>query len=408
MHDSYKFHRPACEKVTQTVPAMGSTAAIIPPGHRRGIATRRNRIFVAALPQPSGILRGALVLAMLSLVAADLPRAAAASADARSHTNQVHWRSAARQPSATTAAEPARDARLKWKQSPAAPRRLEADEPAVPLPGPALTAAQVRHAVPSEAESDESGKVRLTSFGQREDDPALDPFQDEVVEDETNAPPEEEGEEPEAGDELTEDEPELIAEGDAFSPDEVAQRSGNRDAADLPDELRFDQRDEMPLPDLDAEYAQAGPGEPERCPSPRDLKPINQISHRIAAEPGLFPQECALSDYEFQPRNFKPITFTWKASALCHKPLYFQQPKLERYGHTFGILTPIISMGHFFVMVPCLPYNMGMELPWECVYPLGWYRPGDCAPYTIGPLPLSLRGAALQGVVTTGFWFLFQ
>lgn len=147
---------------------------------------------------------------------------------------------------------------------------------------------------------------------------------------------------------------------------------------------------------------------PERCPSPRDLKPINQITHRIAAEPGLFPQECVLSDEPFQPRNFSCVAFTWKASALCHKPLYFQQAKLERYGHTFGpVLTPIISGGHFFVSVIALPYKIGMNPPWECMYPLGWYRPSSCAPYTLGPVPISLRGAALQGVVTTGLWFLF-
>jgi hypothetical protein len=147
---------------------------------------------------------------------------------------------------------------------------------------------------------------------------------------------------------------------------------------------------------------------PERCPSPKDLKPISQITHRIAAEPGLFPQECALSEEPFQPRNFQITTYTWKASALCHKPLYFQQPKLERYGHTFGpVLTPALTAGHFFISVIALPYKMGMNPPWECVYPLGWYRPGSCAPYTLGPVPISLRGAATQGVVTTGLWFLF-
>jgi hypothetical protein len=102
------------------------------------------------------------------------------------------------------------------------------------------------------------------------------------------------------------------------------------------------------------------------------------------------------------------VTFTYKASCLAHKPRWFQQPKLERYGHTFGpVLTPIIAAGHFFVMIPCLPYNMGLEPAWECVYPLGWYRPGDCAPYTLGPLPLSAQAAATQAVITTGLWFLF-
>ncbi len=178
--------------------------------------------------------------------------------------------------------------------------------------------------------------------------------------------------------------------------------SGEPFPADVQDE-RFPPREPEPGDE------ELGPGtKPERCPSPRDLKPINQITHRIAAEPGLFPQECVLSDEPFVPRNFACTVFTWKASALCHKPLYFQQAKLERYGHTFGpVLTPVLATGHFFVSVIALPYKIGMNPPWECMYPLGWYRPGSCAPYTLGPVPISLRGAALQGLVTTGLWFLF-
>lgn len=233
------------------------------------------------------------------------------------------------------------------------------------------------------------------------DDPAADPFQDEVMTDDDELA--------EGGGELAED-GELLDEGDVeFDADEVAQRDAMDDRLDLPDDLRLDPRSiGSDLPSLGDEFAEVTPAQPERCPSPRDLKPINQINHRIAAEPGLFPQECELSDEPFEPRNFAPVTFTWKASALCHKPLYFEQVQLERYGHTFGpVLTPILSMGHFFVMVPCLPYAMGVEPPWECVYPLGWYRPGSCAPYTIGPVPLSLRGAASQALITTGLWFLF-
>jgi hypothetical protein len=87
----------------------------------------------------------------------------------------------------------------------------------------------------------------------------------------------------------------------------------------------------------------------------------------------------------------------WKASGLCHKPLYFEQVALERYGHSTGPLTqPIVDGAHFFLTVPVLPYKMGIEAPWECKYALGYYRPGSCAPYIIPPIPLSARGAALE------------
>jgi hypothetical protein len=43
---------------------------------------------------------------------------------------------------------------------------------------------------------------------------------------------------------------------------------------------------------------------------------------------------------------------------------------------------------------------MGLELPDECMYTLGYYRPGDCAPYLLDPLPLSIRA----GVFEAGAW----
>lgn len=90
-------------------------------------------------------------------------------------------------------------------------------------------------------------------------------------------------------------------------------------------------------------------------------------------------------------------TFTWKASALCHKPLYFEQIQLERYGHDPGpILGPALAGAHFFANIAVLPYKMGIHPPKECVYALGYYRPGDCAPWLVDPIPLSLRGALFQ------------
>ena len=36
---------------------------------------------------------------------------------------------------------------------------------------------------------------------------------------------------------------------------------------------------------------------------------------------------------------------------------------------------------------------------------LGHYRPGNCAPYIIDPVPLSLRGALFQAGAATGAAF---
>jgi hypothetical protein len=128
---------------------------------------------------------------------------------------------------------------------------------------------------------------------------------------------------------------------------------------------------------------------------------------RVAGRPGNdYPCECRLEGETFRPRNFATTMFTWKAAGYCHKPLYFEDWQLERYGHSHGALDPIFSAAHFFVSLPVLPYKMGVELPWECVYPLGHYRPGNCAPWTIPAVPISGRGLAVQAATVTGIVFL--
>lgn len=65
---------------------------------------------------------------------------------------------------------------------------------------------------------------------------------------------------------------------------------------------------------------------------------------------------------------------------FCHFPLYFEEAKLERYGHCHGIVQPAISAAHFFGTIPALPYKMAVERPTHCLrydYP---YEAGRWAP----------------------------
>lgn len=121
-----------------------------------------------------------------------------------------------------------------------------------------------------------------------------------------------------------------------------------------------------------------------------------------------YPYECALEDQQHEPRQWPQITYMWKAAGLCHKPLYFEQVALERYGHSWGPYTqPIMSGVHFFGSLPILPYKMGLRTPNECVYTLGHYRPGNCAPYLVGGVPFTWRAAAFQTGAATGMSFIF-
>jgi hypothetical protein len=117
------------------------------------------------------------------------------------------------------------------------------------------------------------------------------------------------------------------------------------------------------------------------------------------------PTECPVPGDTRALRDFTMITFTWTASALCHKPLYFENVSLERYGHSAGPLRqPVLSAAHFFGSVILLPYNMKLYPPTECQYALGYYQPGDCAPWMIHAFPLSKRAALAELSFALGLW----
>jgi hypothetical protein len=123
------------------------------------------------------------------------------------------------------------------------------------------------------------------------------------------------------------------------------------------------------------------------------------------------PPECAIVSnkrVDLYNRGWTPSTMSWTASALCHKPLYFEQVQHERYGHTAGpFKQPWIDGAHFFGSAIMLPYQMALDPPWECEYTLGYYRPGSCAPWHIPPFPFSPRAALTQaGVVVGGIYII--
>lgn len=352
--------------------------------------------------------------------------------DAGANQSTLRWSTAKKKALRTRRSEPAKapaSGRLKWrapKSTSAAakiePRTIEEPVEAAPLATVELRSPTVELRSPTgeslmettlqpqaaDQEGEQPGVIMLTT-GEL---PVVDPFSDPFGDNEAKP----------ADPSQLELFP-VMTTGTLQSVDDEQRAPGTPGKLDAPDESLLEQMraeqappEEMPsrnydeelgLPS-DEELAQNPAIQTDKCPAPRDLKPISEITNQIAAEPGIFPQECTLGDEPFQPRNFAMKTYTWKASALCHKPLYFEQPGVERYGHTFGpFLQPVVSSGHFFASVLMLPYKMGLEPPWECVYPLGFYRPGSCAPYTVGPVPISLRGIMNQAGATLGFVYVF-
>lgn len=161
-------------------------------------------------------------------------------------------------------------------------------------------------------------------------------------------------------------------------------------------------------PDVLPTPYRTGPNQAHRqCPSRDDkefadfFKTIRDLTTDISAKEGEFPKECEVVRDPYQPRQWVPTDFHWKASGLCHKPLYFEDRNLERYGQTLHPWAqPAISHARFFLTLPILPYKMGLEPPNECIYSLGYYRPGNCAPHFLDPIPLSVRA----GLLEAGAW----
>lgn len=96
----------------------------------------------------------------------------------------------------------------------------------------------------------------------------------------------------------------------------------------------------------------------------------------------------------------------YAASGVCHRPLYFEEVNLERYGHNWCVLQPAVSAAAFFGRVPIIPYMIGAEDPCECQYDLGYYRPGSCAPFQKHCMPWSIKGGLLQAAATTGLAYV--
>jgi hypothetical protein len=184
-----------------------------------------------------------------------------------------------------------------------------------------------------------------------------------------------------------------------FADDEPLERLVKRQADEESDTPR--------VPIIEDDYAQGPQPRLAPCPSPDSLKKIREIKADISTTSTDVPPECTLGNVPFEPRQFAATMYHWKASALCHKPLYFEDVNLERYGHSWGpILQPLVSGAEFFVTLPVLPYKMGIQPPCECHYVLGYYRPGSCAPYMIFPVPLSIRGGLVEAGAVVGAVFL--
>lgn len=127
-------------------------------------------------------------------------------------------------------------------------------------------------------------------------------------------------------------------------------------------------------------------------------------------KPALLQRDAPEEAWEERPapvRVYEPVRFAWEASNFAYNPLYFEDPSLERYGHAFpDYVQPFVSVGKFGAQLMGLPYQTAIDPVHKCVYPLGWYMPGECAPKLCYQVPWNAEAAGVEAGVAAGLIFL--
>ncbi len=124
---------------------------------------------------------------------------------------------------------------------------------------------------------------------------------------------------------------------------------------------------------LPIENDEHGANEPE--PSDPLQRSIRSISLDITAPAGSMPPNPAATRYESnpllsssEPRPWQEEVYFWESPIFCHRPLYFEEERLERDGLVrFPMIRPAISGAHFFASCAALPYQTVMYPPCACV-----------------------------------------
>lgn len=142
-----------------------------------------------------------------------------------------------------------------------------------------------------------------------------------------------------------------------------------------------------------------------------DPRPFESITTTVAPPEGMLPDDQARELFRADPDHREEVTykpFHWAAPEIWHRPLYFDDVQLERYGQTWSpLLQPALSGAHFFGILPILPYKTGLDRPLAPVSTLGYYRPGSPAPCVGRRIPWQWDAALIQaGAVVSGVFIL--
>ncbi|MFM8724365.1 MAG: hypothetical protein ACKON9_04485 [Planctomycetaceae bacterium] len=126
-------------------------------------------------------------------------------------------------------------------------------------------------------------------------------------------------------------------------------------------------------------------------------------------DPQQLPQDFndKLTRGEYTARQPNPTVLQWAPTNFYHYPLYFEDPALERYGHTYSpLVQPFASTGKFAVQLVGLPYQMALHPVTSRQYALGYYRPGEAAPKKLYQIPYNTEATLVQTAAVIGLFLI--
>lgn len=123
-------------------------------------------------------------------------------------------------------------------------------------------------------------------------------------------------------------------------------------------------------PVADNELRRAGTSEAS-VPTLPNEKPIGQVSLDITVPSGAVPPNIAGIHYRAAEdvttesiRQWPEEVYFWQSPAFRHRPLYFEDTHLERFGMVrYPAFRPIVSGAHFFGSLVALPYHATIVPP---------------------------------------------
>ena len=187
---------------------------------------------------------------------------------------------------------------------------------------------------------------------------------------------------------------------------------------DLPADFYRPQQSPSDLPEAEVNSIPAQ--NDERSLAPLTQKAINRDARAVSISTvgigtGVVPvieglesedQPAAVAMPNGYDRQAIALCKQWRAPEICHNPLYFEETMLERNGHVrFGCFQGMASGARFFTTLTLMPYLKTLRPKHSCVYNLGHWRPGTCAPKLRNRLPYDRNAALVQTSAAAAFFW---